>query len=195
MIYPVTLDLTILKNSTYQKFFTALKSGFTVQFDSALGTVISECHGLVAGDKIAFASTSGRLPCGLAPDAVYYVISTGLTAGQFKISATLNGTALAFTARTTDATAVFYAGKILDLSAYAIDADIRSEYEGSLIATFTPTIVAPADGKFKIMLTKTQTSLLNAGTYKWDLNLYTAYESFFWAKGSVTIESTVSRAS
>lgn len=56
MIYPVTLDLTILKNSTYQKFFTALKSGFTVQFDSALGTVISECHGLVAGDKIAFAS-------------------------------------------------------------------------------------------------------------------------------------------
>ena len=50
-------------------------------------------HGLVAGRPITFA-TSGALPTGLTAGTIYYVISSGLTADAFEVSATPGGTAV-----------------------------------------------------------------------------------------------------
>jgi len=50
-------------------------------------------HPFVAGDKVVF-STSGTLPTGLTAGTVYYVISAGLTANAFEVSATSGGAAI-----------------------------------------------------------------------------------------------------
>jgi hypothetical protein len=50
-------------------------------------------HGFVAGDPIVL-STSGALPTGLTAGTTYYVISAGLTANAFEVSATLGGSAI-----------------------------------------------------------------------------------------------------
>jgi hypothetical protein len=194
MIYPVTLDLTILKNSTFKKNFVALASGMEVLFDGEMNMVNSNGHQLVAGDKIAFASTSGVLPCGLNANTSYYVLSTGLGEDQFKVSDSLGGAAIDFTTHTGIAESVYYAGKILDLTGYTLDADIRGSDE-SLATSFTCTLTSPTDGKFALTLTEAQTGALTAGSYLWDLKISSGTESYFWAKGEVAIESTVSRAS
>jgi len=50
-------------------------------------------HGLEAGDAIIL-TTSGTLPTGLSTSTVYYVIAAGLTAGVFRVSATVGGSAI-----------------------------------------------------------------------------------------------------
>lgn len=50
-------------------------------------------HGLVAGQPVVF-STTGSLPTGLTAGTVYYVISAGLTANEFQVSATAGGAAI-----------------------------------------------------------------------------------------------------
>lgn len=53
-------------------------------------------HGLVAGQPVVF-STEGTLPTGISDGVIYYVIATGLTAGEFSVSATKDGAAVAVT--------------------------------------------------------------------------------------------------
>lgn len=50
-------------------------------------------HGLLAGTSLRL-TTTGSLPTGLATATTYYVISTGLTANTFQVSATYGGTAI-----------------------------------------------------------------------------------------------------
>lgn len=50
--------------------------------------------GFAAGQPIVF-TTTGTLPTGLSPNTVYYVISAGLTATAFEVSATVGGSAIA----------------------------------------------------------------------------------------------------
>ena len=63
----------------------------TVQF---LGSnlVTKSGHGLTAGKKVVFAATTGV--SGVTINTTYYVISSGLTASAFKISATSGGSAI-----------------------------------------------------------------------------------------------------
>ncbi len=53
-------------------------------------TLTAAAHGLVANDTVLF-ETDGTIPTGLTADTLYYVISSGLTSGVFKVSATLGG--------------------------------------------------------------------------------------------------------
>lgn len=50
-------------------------------------------HGLVAGQAV-YITTTGALPTGLTAGTTYYVISAGLTADAFEVSATLGGSAV-----------------------------------------------------------------------------------------------------
>lgn len=50
-------------------------------------------HGFTEGDAIYF-TTTGALPTGLAVNTVYYVISAGLTADAFEVSASRGGAAI-----------------------------------------------------------------------------------------------------
>ena len=55
--------------------------------------VKAQRHGFSINQAVAF-STAGTLPSGLFSSTAYYIISDGFTADQFKISATLGGTAV-----------------------------------------------------------------------------------------------------
>lgn len=57
------------------------------------GVFTKTAHGLSIGDTIVF-STTGALPTGLTAGTTYYVISAGLTADTFEVSATLGGSAV-----------------------------------------------------------------------------------------------------
>jgi hypothetical protein len=71
---------------------STLNGNFTVTIASpALFTKTQ--HGLQAGDTITL-STSGSLPTGLSSGTTYYVISTNLTSDAFRVSTTLNGSAV-----------------------------------------------------------------------------------------------------
>lgn len=65
---------------------------FTVTIASP-GVFTSNGHGFTAGSTVVFATT-GALPTGLTAGTTYYVISSGLTANAFQVSATLGGAAI-----------------------------------------------------------------------------------------------------
>lgn len=69
-----------------------LRGTFTVTIASP-GVFTLTAHGLVAND-IVYLTTTGALPTGLAVETAYYVISTGLTADNFRLSTTLGGAAI-----------------------------------------------------------------------------------------------------
>lgn len=60
------------------------------------GVFTQTAHGLVLNDQVVF-STTGALPTGLTAGTTYYVISGGLTADEFQVSATEGGTAITTT--------------------------------------------------------------------------------------------------
>jgi len=63
----------------------------TVTISIASPAVVSwTAHGQVAGNRIVF-TTTGALPTGLTSGTPYYVISAGLTANSFEVSATVGG--------------------------------------------------------------------------------------------------------
>lgn len=66
-------------------------SGVTVVAGTDLFT--STAHGLVAGTPVVF-TTTGTLPAGVSLNTTYYVIASGLTANDFKVSATLGGSTI-----------------------------------------------------------------------------------------------------
>jgi hypothetical protein len=71
---------------------STLNGTFTVTIASP-GVFTKTEHGLEAGNTVTF-STTGSLPTGLTAGTTYFVISTGLTASAFRVSATLGGSAI-----------------------------------------------------------------------------------------------------
>lgn len=71
---------------------STLNGAFTVTIASP-GVFTKTEHGLEAGNTVVF-GTTGSLPTGLVAGTTYFVISTGLTASTFRVSTTLNGTAV-----------------------------------------------------------------------------------------------------
>lgn len=75
---------------------------------AATDLLTSTGHGLVAGDRVRFLALTGG--AGLTANAIdYFVIATGLTANDFKVSATSGGSAVDFTTDITAGTV----GKVL----------------------------------------------------------------------------------
>jgi hypothetical protein len=70
----------------------AVIGAFTVTIASP-AVFSSAAHGLVVGDALYF-TTTGALPTGLSLATPYYVISAGLDADHFEVSATLGGSAV-----------------------------------------------------------------------------------------------------
>jgi hypothetical protein len=75
-------------------FTTPFQRIRTVTISNAAPAVVTgTAHGLVADDRVKF-STTGTLPTGLVPGIEYFVLSSGLTANAFEVSATSGGTAI-----------------------------------------------------------------------------------------------------
>ena len=191
MIYPSTLNLTVLQDSTFEQDLVITEAAKAATLNDATNVITSACHGLVAGDRIAFAVSGGRLPCGIQATENYFVLADGFTTGAFKISTSAGGSEVDFTI--IDTAATYEIGKVIDLTSYTFDADIRSGFGESLAGSLVCTATSAVAGKLRLSLTAVTTAAFTAGSYVWDLKLKTASTSYFYAKGSFTVTATVSR--
>ena len=191
MIYPSTLNLTVLQDSTFEQDLIITEAAKPATLNDATNVITSACHGLVAGDRIAFAVSGGRLPCGIQATENYFVLADGFTTGAFKISTSAGGTEVDFTILDTAAT--YEIGKVIDLTTYTFDADIRSGFGESLAGSLICTATSAIAGKLSLSLTAVTTAAFTAGAYVWDLKLKTASTSYYYAKGTFTVTATVSR--
>ena len=191
MIYPSTLNLTVLQDSTFEQDLIITEAAKTATLNDDTNVITSACHGLIAGDRIAFAVSGGRLPCGIQATENYFVLADGLTTGAFKISTSAGGAELDFTIP--DTAAIYEIGKVIDLTTYTFDADIRSGFGESLAGSLICTATSAIAGKLRLSLTAVTTAAFAAGSYVWDLKLKTASTSYYYAKGSFTVTATVSR--
>ena len=193
MIYPATNDITILQNATWLGEYRATQQRQTLSGIAIAGgvpTFTASCHGLIADDKVVFTGGT-EIPCGLALNTVYYVIATGLTATEFKVSSTSGGSSITVTGT---ATGTFYVAKPLDLTGYTVDADIKGLIDLVQVATFVTTITTAADGAFALALTPATTVAIETGRYGYDISLTNgAGARYYWVTGVASVGLTYSR--
>ena len=91
-IYAVLNNGRILSYSSALGSETDIGDTFTVTIASP-GVFTSTAHGLAANDRVRL-YTTGALPTGLTANTTYYVISAGLTADAFELSASEGGAAI-----------------------------------------------------------------------------------------------------
>jgi hypothetical protein len=193
MIYPATYDITILQNATWSGTFRATQNRREFASITIAGTTPTfalPCHGFVANDKVVF--TGGTdVPCGLSLNTVYFVMSTGLTAGAFQVSATSGGATISTTGT---ATGTFYVATPLNITGYTVDSDIKGLIDGAQVATFTAALTTPADGEFTLTLAPATTSGLSVGRYGYDVSLTQGGGTrYYWLTGIATVQLTYSR--
>ena len=192
MIYPSTLNLTVLQDSTFEQDLIITEAAKPATLNDATNVITSGCHGLVAGDRIAFAVIDGRLPCGIQATENYFILADGFTTSSFKISTSAGGSEVDFTIL--DAAATYQVGKVLNLTGYTFDADIRIDFGQSIAASLVCTVTSAIAGKLNLSLTAATTLAITAGVYLWDLKLKVpGVSSYYYAKGTFTVTATVSR--
>lgn len=99
-------DIGGLKNLSVGQWCKVGYNGYSasVTFTSANpGVFTSASHGFADGTNVKF-STTGALPTNIVAGTIYYVISAGLTANNFQVSATVGGAAIDTTAGTPSGT-------------------------------------------------------------------------------------------
>ena len=193
MIYPATYDITVLQNATWSATFRATQNRRELTSITIAGTTPTfalPCHGFVADDKVVF--TGGTdVPCGLSLNTVYFVMSTGLTAGAFQVSATSGGSTISVSGT---ATGTFYVAAPLNITGYTIDSDIKGLIDGAQVATFTAALTTPADGEFTLTLAPATTSGISVGRYGYDVSLTQGSGTrYYWLTGIVSVQLTYSR--
>ena len=193
MIYPATYDITVLQNATWSATFRATQNRRELTSITIAGTTPTfalPCHGFVADDKVVF--TGGTdVPCGLSLNTVYFVMSTGLTAGAFQVSATSGGSTISVSGT---ATGTFYVAAQLNITGYTIDSDIKGLIDGAQVATFTAALITPADGEFTLTLAPATTSGISVGRYGYDVSLTQGSGTrYYWLTGIVSVQLTYSR--
>ena len=193
MIYPAEYNITILQNATWRGTFRATQNRKELTSITIAGTTPTfnkACHGLAAGDKVVFTGGTS-IPCGLTLNAIYYVISTGLTTSAFQVSATSGGASISVSG---EATGTFYVATPLDITGYTVDADVKGLIDNVQVATFTPTIIDAVNGEFRLVMTPATSSGLEVGRFGWDVSLTQGSgERYYWLTGVATVQRTYSR--
>jgi hypothetical protein len=110
---------------------------FTVTIASP-AVVTASSHGLTANTMVTL-YTKGALPTGLTAGNTYYVLSTGLTANSFRLSATLNGTAIN-TSGTQSGTHGLYKVAYADITANVVSVDFSRVADNQVIVTTDGTL-------------------------------------------------------
>lgn len=115
---------------------------------AATDLLTSTAHGLAVGDIIQF-SSSTTLPAGLEPNTDYFVIASGLTADDFKVSTTLGGSAVDITSTGTGTHSWTYAindiEEITLMAALEWTADGRTNETQTLDFILENDVVRPGD--------------------------------------------------
>ena len=193
MIYPATYDITILQNSTWKGVFRATQNRQEIASITSSGNVpifALPCHGLSAGDTVVLTG-SGSIPCGIALNSPYFVMSSGLTSGAFYLSATTSGASISASGT---ASGTFYVAEPINLTSYTIDSDIKCILDDVQVGTFTPTITDAVNGAFELALTPSGSAAIDPGRYNYDVSLTsTLGERYYWLTGVATVQRTYSR--
>lgn len=193
MIYPATYDITILQNATWSGVFRVTENRKTlssINIASGTPTFICSCHGFSAGDKVVF--TGGTtVPCGLAINSVYYVISDGLTSDAFQVSVSDGGSSVTVSG---DAIGTFYVAQPINLGGYVVDADVKGLTDNVQVATFTSSLTDSDNGEFRLDMAPAVAAGLDAGRYGWDISLTSSGGArYYWLTGVATVQRTYSR--
>ena len=198
MIYPATYDITILQNATWRTTLRATEQrqsldSITVSGGAAL--FIADCHKLEADEAVIFTTAAGSsntfVPCDLAINSVYYVLASGLTPDQFRVSTTVSGSALVLDRA---ASGVFFVAQPVDLTGYLVDADINTISGSTQVATFSWAGIDLPNGLFELSMAPSVSSGLQVGDYSYDVSLTTASgERYYWLTGTATVQRTYSR--
>lgn len=210
MIYPATLDLRILQNSTFRLQLRVLQNVKAARLNevvanNAIPYFQLRAHNFTAGTKVVFlpaVQASAELPALVTPSAVqlpdtlganqiYFVNATGLTANTFTVSATEGGSPI--TLDIAPGQDLFVA-QPLNLTGYTIDSDIYGLLDNELVASFTGSIPTPLDGVVELLLPAATSLPLESGRYSYDTTLITpAAERYYWLQGTIQLDATRSR--
>lgn len=193
MIYPGNYDITVLQNGTWREAFRATNAARPVTINTTTSVFTSDCHKLLAGDKVYIAPTDSgsTFPCNFNSDAVYFVIASGLTASDFRIATTSSGSSITLSGT---ASGTFSVSKPVDLTSYTIDADIKGLIDFQEVATFATAITDASNGLFQLSLTPSGTALLDTGRYGYDISLTApGGDRYYWVTGVMTVQRTYSR--
>lgn len=193
MIYPGSYDITVLQNGTWREAFRVTNAAKPVTINTTTSVFTSDCHKLLAGDKvyIAPASSGSTFPCSFNSDAVYFVIASDLTASDFRIATTDGGSSITLSGT---ASGTFSVSKPVDLTSYTIDADIKGLIDLQEVATFSTAITDASNGLFQLSLTPSGTALLDTGRYGYDISLTApGGDRYYWVTGVMTVQRTYSR--
>jgi hypothetical protein len=193
MIYPGNYDITVLQNGTWREVFRATSEVRPVTINTATSVFTSDCHKLLAGDKVYIAPTASgsTFPCSFNSDAVYFVIASGLTASDFRIATTSSGSSITLSGT---ASGTFSVSKPVDLTSYTIDADIKGLIDYVEVATFSTAITDASNGLFELSLTPSGTAALEIGRFGYDVSLTApGGDRYYWVTGLLTVQRTYSR--
>lgn len=192
MIYPASYDITILQNATWRGTFRATDNRKEIASVAMVTTTptFNVCHNYSAGDKVVF--TGGdEIPCGFELNTVYYVISAGLTADQFQVSATDGGSTISIPAAPTG---TLYVASPVNLSTATIDSDLKGLVDNLEVATFTAAITDATNGAFTLTLTPAETLAISEGRYGYDVSITQGSgDRYYWLTGIATVQQTYSR--
>jgi hypothetical protein len=140
---------------------------------------------------IAPTASGSVLPCNFNVNAVYFVIASGLTVSDFRISTTSSGSSITLSGT---ASGTFSVSKPVDLTGYTIDADIKGLIDYQEVATFSTAITDASNGLFELSLTPSGTAGLEIGRFGYDVSLTASGgDRYYWVTGLLTVQRTYSR--
>lgn len=84
-------------------------------------------------------------------------------------------------------------GDIIDVSSYQARAQFRKSYNSNTYWNFAAQIINPEKGQIELSLTPSETALLKAGKYVYDVELYSETDVYRVLEGNVEITPEVTR--
>ena len=198
MIYPAVRNIRILQNATWRGRYRVtqhLRAISSVAIDAGVPTFTSACHGLTAGTKVVITVSDdepSEVPCGLSLNTVYYVIATGLTTDEFMLSATSGGSSIIVSGI---AAGTFFVAVPVDITGYAIDADIKDLATLAQVATFAATLPNASEGEYELSLMPAASVALTAKDYGYDICIAgSAEERYYVVTGIASVDITYTRS-
>lgn len=85
-------------------------------------------------------------------------------------------------------------GDAVDVSAYQARAQFRKSYNSSTYWNFAAQIINPEMGQIELSLTPSETTLLKAGKYVYDVELYNETDVYRVLEGNIEITPEVTRS-
>jgi hypothetical protein len=170
---PIPRNLIVYKGITFTFFFILrddLSSVATFTADDATNVITTgSAHGLAIGDPVVFINEGGFLPAPLQTGIDYFVLTIPTTT-TFTFSTEYLGLEFDIQAAGTG-TNTLWTKRAIDLTSWGVWAYVRDRIGGTMILDLAPDLSGATSGKVDLSMTDSETYVLDAGHYFWDLIL------------------------